>query len=130
MIMHPNGIKTTEMRDAISRGEIEKAMSYFAPDAVFSVAGNTAVSGTFRGREAIAHGFFRRTRELSGGTIRLVTSELLSNDRFAVAFVRATWQQPRHGDTITAAFSTFDENGLIDRYWFLPADVEAFNESF
>jgi uncharacterized protein len=76
---------------AMEGGDLETLDELFAADIVAHIAGEHALSGEYRGKEAV-FGFFAELAERSGGTAALRLREGLEDDRFALALVDVVGQ--------------------------------------
>lgn len=80
---------TRHMVDAFTRGDLDTVATHFAPDAVWELPGRSAVSGVYRGRDAII-GFLAKSYELSGGSLSLDVLDVLGSESGAVQVQRVT----------------------------------------
>jgi ketosteroid isomerase-like protein len=75
------------------RGDVQGLLALFAPDAVWHVPGDNAMTGAYRGMEEIGP-FLRRTAELTGGTYHVDLLWAVSDDEHLVAVYRARGERP------------------------------------
>lgn len=95
---HPNAAAVRRLFDAFRAGNVERVQAAFRPDAVWHFPGRRgALAGSHRGREAIL-AFLLRVPALTGGTFRLELTDVIANDRRAVALFRG--QAERDGRTL------------------------------
>jgi ketosteroid isomerase-like protein len=88
-IEHPNAKVVRRLYDAFARGDMETTRSCFVHDAVWHLPGRSPIAGDHQGADAIFR-FFGKLRELSGGTFKAELTDVLANDRNAVALQHAT----------------------------------------
>jgi len=86
---HPNAKVVRRLYDAFARGDMETTKSCFVHDAVWHLLGRSPIAGDHHGVDAIIR-FFGKLKELSGGTFRAELTDVVANDRHAVALQRAT----------------------------------------
>jgi hypothetical protein len=113
--------------DAFARKQAFALRDLFAPDAVWTVPGDGAMAGVYRGREQIFRFLARLPKETAGTyTSRLV--DVLASDERAAAVYRASGE--RHGRTLdldqVLLFRL--EGGLVRDVLALPSDPAAFEE--
>jgi ketosteroid isomerase-like protein len=114
--------------DAFARKEGFALRGLFAEDAVWSVPGQSVMSGVFRGRDEIFR-FLARLPKETDGTYRSELRDVLASDERAAALYRA--RGTRHGRTLELdqVLLFRIEDGLVREVLALPTDPEAF-ESF
>ena len=88
-IEHPNAKVVRLLYDAFARGDMETTRGCFVHDAVWHLPGRSLIAGDHRGVDAIFR-FFGKLGELSGGTFKAELTDVLANDRHAVALQHAT----------------------------------------
>jgi ketosteroid isomerase-like protein len=86
---HPNAKVVRLLYDAFARGDMETAKSCFVRDAVWHLPGRSLIAGDHQGVDAIIL-FFGKLKELSGGTFKAELTDVVANDRHAVALQHAT----------------------------------------
>ena len=95
---HPNATLVRRGYEAFARGDIDTVLNeIFAEDIVWHVAGRSALSGDYRGREQVG-AWFGNNFELSGGTLRVEIHDVVANDEHAIGLVRVSAQ--RDGRTL------------------------------
>jgi ketosteroid isomerase-like protein len=85
--------------DAFAEADIATVLDTFAPDITWHVPGRSPISGDYKGHDEVL-GFFARSMELSGGTLRVVVDEVLADDERVV--VLTTVSAERNGSTWSA----------------------------
>jgi ketosteroid isomerase-like protein len=86
---HPNAKVVRRLYDTFARGDMETAKSCFVRDAVWHLPGRSPIAGDHQGVDAIIR-FFGKLKELSGGTFKAELTDVVANDRYAVALQHAT----------------------------------------
>lgn len=113
------------MFDAFARKEGFALRGLFAEDAVWTVPGQSVMSGVFRGRDEIFR-FLGRLPKETGGTYGSELRDVLASEDRAAALYRA--RGTRHGRTLeldqVLLFRL--EDGLVREVLALPSDPEAF----
>jgi ketosteroid isomerase-like protein len=113
--------------DAFARREAFSLRGLFAPDAVWTVPGEGAMAGVYRGRDEIFR-FLSRLPKETGGTYRSTLVDVLASGRRAAALYRASGE--RHGrrlDLDQVLLFRFDD-GLVAEVLALPSDPAVFEE--
>jgi ketosteroid isomerase-like protein len=97
-------------------------------DCVWTVAGTSAMAGTYAGRDAILD-FFRRTQELTGGTYAVELNWELDDGERQVTYYRARGQRPdgRELDLDQALVCRLDAEGRWLEVRALPYDQAVFD---
>jgi uncharacterized protein len=113
--------------DAFARKEGFALRDLFAPDAVWTVPGDGAMAGVYRGREQIFR-FLGRLPKETGGTYASRLVDVLVSDVRAAALYRASGE--RHGRRLDLdQLLLFRlEDGLVREVLALPSDPAAFEE--
>lgn len=124
---HPNERLTRDAYDAFRARDLEKMDRLLADDVTWNVGGDTAISGTYEGKQAVM-GFLRRLGEETGGTFRLDVHDVLANDDHAVALVHA--RAERGGDTLddNVVHVMHVDDGRVTSFWSYPWDQAAGRE--
>ena len=127
MAEHPNAALLRKGHEAFSRGDRETLTEIIAEDTLWHIAGNSPVSGDYRGQEAV-FGFFDKLAELSGGTLKIENLDFLGNDEHVVALFKMT--ATREGKTLDANLCEVGHwrEGQIVEDWIFVYDQYAFNE--
>lgn len=84
--------------DLFSEGKVAQAAAYFAPDAIWRFPGQSALSGEYRGREAILNEFLAKFPRLSGSTFRTTLVDVADGDEHSFVLQRS--QAERDGRSI------------------------------
>ena len=113
--------------DAFARKQGFALRDLFAADAVWTVPGDGAMAGAYRGREEIFR-FLARLPKETGGTYTSRLLDVLASDERAAAVYRASGE--RHGrrlDLDQVLLFRF-EDGLVREVLALPSDPAAFDD--
>jgi hypothetical protein len=124
-VRHPNAELVERAFNAFGRDALTVART-IAEDAVWRVPGSNAMSGEYRGRDAILQ-FLRQTMVLTGGTYRTELRYVVADAERAVAVYRARGE--RDGRTIDieqALFCVVRDGQLVD-VTAVPFDGAAFD---
>ena len=111
--------------DAFARRDAFALRGLFAADAVWTVPGDSAMAGAYRGPEAIFR-FLARLPKETDGTYRSQLVDVLASDGRAAALYRA--RGSRHGRTLELdqVLLFRIEGGLVRHVLALPSDPDAF----
>lgn len=121
---HPNAELLQRAFAAFGRDALVVARS-LADDIVWRVPGDTAMSGEYRGRDAVLQ-FLRQTLVLSGGTYRTELRYVVADDDRAVAVYRARGERDGRALDIDQALFCVIRDGQIADVTAVPFDVPAF----
>ncbi len=113
--------------DAFSRRDPFALRGLFAPDAVWTVPGDGAMAGVYRGRDAIFR-FLARLPKETAGTYRSRLVDVLASEERAAALYRASGE--RHGRRLdleqVLLFRLVE--GRVHDVLALPSDPAAFED--
>jgi ketosteroid isomerase-like protein len=93
---------------------------------VWRVAGANAMSGEYRGRDAILR-FLRETLLLTGGTYRTELRYVVADDERAVAVYRARGERDARSIDIDQALFCVVRDGRLAEITAVPFDAAAFD---
>jgi hypothetical protein len=113
--------------DAFARKEAFALRDLFAPDAVWTVPGDGAMAGVYRGREQIFRFLARLSRE-TGGTYTSRLVDVLASDERAAALYRASGERQGRRLDLDQVLLFRLEEGLVHEVLALPSDQAAFEE--
>ena len=65
MTEHPNAVTVRRSFEAWNSGRLDVVGEYFTDDAVLHFAGNNAMSGTYRGRDAVMDALARASASIT-----------------------------------------------------------------
>ena len=124
---HPNASIIHGLIDAFQTGDFERFMDGFADDAVFRVAGDNIVSGTYRGTQELRD-YFIRLGQVTGGSMKIDVDEVLAGDNHAVMFIHVTTDRKgMHLEAECAEAFRINDAGKITESWFLYEDQKAYD---
>ena len=110
-----------------SGGSAAAVEGLLTEDVTWTVPGDNAIAGTYRGREDVL-AYFRRRRDLAGGTFRMQRLDVLAGEGNRVAAltdgVAVIGGAERRWSTV--GLYEVDE-GRIAACWLLPLDAGAFD---
>ena len=128
MTEHPNAATARRSYEAWNSGDLDVIREYFTDDAVYHFAGNNAMSGTYRGLEAVKDALARVSQ---GGGPHAELEALLASDDHVIAFFHATHERDgKTLDVVLAQAITFNAEGKVTEAWFLPNDQRAYDQFF
>ena len=111
--------------DAFARKRAFALRDLFAPDAVWTIPGTSAMAGVYRGREAIFRLLARLPKETDGTyASRLV--DVLASDERAAALYRASGERRGRRLDLDQVLLFRLEAGLVREVLALPSDPVAF----
>jgi ketosteroid isomerase-like protein len=84
--------------EAFARGDIPAVLELLGEDITWHVPGRSPLSGDYRGHDDVL-GFFRRSMELSEGTLRVALDEVVADGERVVAIT--TVSAHRNGRTLS-----------------------------
>lgn len=111
--------------ELFGEGKVAEAAELFAPDAVWNHPGQNALSGEYRGRDAIAKEFLPKHYVLSGGSYRATLLDLADGEERTFALQHS--QAERDGQSIDYFVCHIFrvEHGLIREVHTYPYDARA-----
>lgn len=120
---HPNVDLVRKGFEAFAAGDVATMDELMPGDAKWHVAGTSALSGDFEGKEAV-FGFFARIAQETDA-FRQEIHDLLADDEHAVALVKTT--AGRGGKTLEydGVFVFHVAGGKMSEAWFTPVDYPA-----
>ncbi len=127
MADHPNAELLKKGYAAFASGDMAVLTELFADDVTWHVSGNSPISGTHRGREAV-FAVFARTGQLSGGTFKIDVHDVVANDVHAVALTRATAsRQGKQYDAMDTDVYHMS-GGKVTEFWSFAEDTKKADE--
>jgi hypothetical protein len=124
-LTHPNAVLLERLFGAFGNDAMAVARG-IAEDAVWRVAGANAMSGEYRGRDAILR-FLRETLLLTGGTYRTELRYVVADDERAVAVYRARGERDARSIDIDQALFCVVRDGMVAEVTAVPFDAAAFD---
>lgn len=126
---HPNADLLAAQIDALARGDIPTAMSFYSDDVVFHYPGRNRLSGDHAGKEAVA-AMLGTVFQLTKGSFKPEVHDILASDDHVAALVtvhaerdgrRVSWDSidvfhVRDGKLSEHWVHEVDQD-LVDRFW-------------
>ena len=125
MAEHPNAIAVRRSFEAWNSGDLDVIREYFTEDIVLHFAGNNAMSGTYRGRDAVMDAL---GRAVQGWGLQTEVEALLASDDHVIAFFHAISE--RDGKTLDLVHAMpikFNAERKMTELWFLANDQRAYD---
>ena len=113
--------------DAFARGDAFALRGLFAPQAVWTVPGDGAMAGVYRGPEEIFP-FLARLPKETDGTYRSQLVDVLASDERAAALYRASGARRGRTLDLDQVLLFRVEEGAVREVLALPSDPAAFEE--
>ena len=126
MTEHPNAVTVRRSFEAWNSGRLDVIREYISEDAVLHFAGNNAMSGTYRGRDAVMDALARASQ--AGGSHSDVESVLASDDHVIVFFRLTHERDDKTLDVVQAMPIKVNAEGKLTEGWFLANDQRAFDQ--
>jgi ketosteroid isomerase-like protein len=92
---HPNAELLRRAYDAFAQGDIPTVLETFADDITWHIPGRSPLSGDYTGPDEVV-GFFSKSMELSGGTLRVQAEEFLAQDDRVVVLSTVSAERKGH----------------------------------
>ena len=125
MTEHPNAVTVRRRLEAWNSGSLDVIREYFTEDIVLHFAGNNAISGTYRGRDAVMDALGRASQ---GWGPRVEVQALLASDDHVIAFFHGSERDGETLDVVTAQPMKVNAEGKLTEGWFLANDQRAFDQ--
>jgi len=125
---HPNVALMRTGYAAFAAGDMDTVGSLFADDIVWHAPGNGPLAGEYRGKEQV-FGLFAKLFEMTGGTFRQETHDILANDEHACVLVRTRWEKPKPFEG-RAVHVWHIKDGRATEYWLHNEDQAAADAAF
>ena len=126
MTEHPNAVTVRRGFEAYNSGRLDVLGEYSTDDVILHFARNNAMSGTYRGRDAVMDALARARR--GGGTHSDVESVLASDDHVIVFFHLTHERDGKTLDVVQAMPMKVNAEGKISEAWFLANDQRGFDQ--
>ena len=126
MTEHPNVVTVRRSFEAWNSGRVDVIREYLSDDAVLHFAGNNAMSGTYRGRDAVMDALFRARR--GRVTQSDVESVLASDDHVIVFFHLTSERDGKTLDVVQVMAIKVNAAGKLTEAWFLVNDQRGFDQ--
>ena len=125
MTEHPNAATARRSYVVWNIGGMDVLREGFADDVVFHFAGNNAMSGTYRGRDAVMDALARASQ---GWGPHVEVQALLASDDHVIAFFHGSERDGKFLDVVTAMPMKVNAEGKLMEIWFLANDQSVFDQ--
>ena len=125
MTEHPNAVTVWRSFEAWNSGRVDVIREYLSDDAVLHFAGNNAMSGTYRGRDAVMGALGRASQ---GWGPHVEVEALLASDDHVIAFFHGSERDGETLDAVTAMPMKVNAEGKLTEIWLLGGDQRAFDQ--
>ena len=128
MTEHPNAVAARRSYAASNSGDLDVIREYFTDDAVLHLAGNNAMSGAYRGRDAVMDAI---ARDIQGWGPHAEVETILGSDNHVIVFCKVTSERDgKTLDVVLAQAIKFNAEGKVTEAWFLPNDQRGYDEFY
>ena len=125
MTEHPNAVIVWRSFEAWNSGRVDVIREYLSVDAVLHFAGNNAMSGTYRGLDAVMGALGRASQ---GWGPHVQVQALLASDDHVIAFFHGSERDGKMLDVVTAMPMKVNAEGKLTEIWFLANDQRVFDQ--
>ena len=126
MTEHPNAAAARGSFEAWNSGRLDVIREYFTGDAILRFAGNNAMSGTYRGRDAVMDALARASQ---GESTHADVESVLASDDHVIVFFHATHERDgKTLDVILTQSMKVNAEGKPTEVWFLANDQRAYDQ--
>ena len=126
MTEHPNAATARRSFEAWNSGRMDVIREGFSDDAVLHFAGNNAMSGTYRGLDAVMEAM---GRAFQGWGPHAEVEALLVSDDHVIAFFHATSERDgKTHDLVLAMPMKVNAAGKLAEIWFLANDQREYDQ--
>jgi uncharacterized protein len=123
---HPNAVAVRRSFEAWNTGRLDVIRDYFTDDIVLHFAGNNAMSGTYRGQDAVMDALGRASQ---GWGPHAELETILASDDHIIAFFHAISE--RDGKTLDLVHAMpikVNAEGKLAELWFLANDQRVYDQ--
>lgn len=125
MTEDPNAAAVQRGYEAWNSGNPEVLGEYFSEDVVLHFAGNNAMSGTYRGRDAVMGALGRASQ--GWGPHADLEARLASNDHIIAFFHAVSERDDKALDVVLAEAMKVNAEGKVTEIWFLANDQSGYD---
>ena len=126
MAEHPNAVTVRRSFEAYNSGRLDILGEAYSEGAVLHFAGNNAMSGTYRGRDAVIDALAIAS-QAGGGQAEV--EALLASDDHVIAFFHVTHERDgKTLDVVQAMAIRVNAEGKLAEAWFLANDQRGFDQ--
>ena len=126
MTEHLNAAAVLQGAEAWNSGDLDVIRESFSDDVVFHFAGTNAMSGTYRGRDAVMDALARASQGWGHHTD--VESVLVSDDHIMVFFHGTGEHEGTPYDMFPVIAMKLDSDGKVTEAWNLANDQRAWDQ--
>ena len=126
MTEHPNAVAVRRSFEAWNSGRVDAIREYLSEDAVMHFAGNNAMSGTYRGRDAVMDALARASQGWGHHTD--VESVLVSDDHIMVFHHGTGEHEGTPYDVVPVIAMKLGPDGKVTEAWNLANDQRAWDQ--
>ena len=126
MTEHPNAVIVWRSFEAWNSGRVDVIREYLSDDAVLHFAGNNAMSGTYRGRDAVMDALAKASQGWSTHTD--VESVLVSDDHIMVFHHGTGEHEGTPYDVVPVIAMKLGPDGKVTEAWNLANDQRAWDQ--
>ena len=128
MTEHPNAVTVRRIFEAWNSGRLDVIREAYSEDIVFHFAGNNAMSGTYRGRDAVMDAVGRASQ---GWGPQTEVEAVLASDDYILVFFHAIFERDgKTVDVVLAQAMKVNAEGKFTEVWFLANDQRAYDQSW
>ena len=126
MTEHPNAVTARRCAEAWNSGRVDVIREYLSDDAVLHFAGTNAMSGTYRGRDAVMDALVSQP-----GLPHAEMETILASDDHIIAFLNVTAERDgKTLDVVLAMPMKLNAEGKIREVWYLANDQRGYDEFY
>ena len=126
MTEHPNAATARRSFEAWTSGRLDVLGEYITDDAVLHFAGNNAMSGTYRGQDAVMDVLVSQP-----GFPHAEMETILASDDHIIAFLNVTAERDgKTLDVVLAMPMKLNAEGKIREVWYLANDQRGYDEFY
>lgn len=126
---HANATLLRAHLDALARGDVPAAMSFYSDDVVFHYPGHNTLAGEYRGKVAVL-AMLGRVMELTQGRFHPEIHDILASDEHVAALVTVRAER----NDLRVEWQSIDvfhvQGGLLVEHWVHEVDQEAVDRFF
>ena len=127
MTEHPNAVTVRRCAESWNSGRLDIFREYLSDDAVIHFAGNNAMSGTYRGRDAVMDALARLIQ--GWGPQHIEVEAVLASDDHVISFYHAISEHDgKTLDVVMAQPMKVNAEGKLTEGWFIANDQRAFDQ--
>lgn len=126
---HPTEATIREAYAAFGRGDLDGYFRACSEDWSFSVAGQGAIAGTYRGKQGL-YELARKAMAATGGTFQEDVEDVLANDQHGIVFARHRFTRGGLQQEYRTVHVYEILNGKLFACWEHPRDQAAFDAAW